>query len=109
HGIMFMICSTTSWACGARGISLLREFQAEYKNGDAIPSAHVRLNAKLVRLPQRVIVATKSAAFSTKAKSGALIDAVHAFDESLGRVLKQIVEWALSAVPPKLQNSPRLR
>lgn len=87
----------------------LREFQAEYKNGDAIPSAHVRLNAKLVRLPQRVIVATRNADYSTKAKSGALIDVVHAFDESLGKVLKDIVEWALSAVPPKLQNSPRLR
>ena len=87
----------------------LREFQAEYKNGAVIPSAHVRLNAKLVRLPQRVIVATKNAVSSTKAKSGGLIDVVHAFDDSLGHVLKDIVEWGLTAVPPKLQKRLRRR
>jgi len=87
----------------------LREFQAEYKEGEATPSAHVRLNAKLVRLPRRVIVATKNADFSMKAKSGRLGDVVRAFDESLGNVLKDIVEWALTAVPPKLQNRPRRR
>ncbi len=87
----------------------LREFQAEYKEGEVTPFAHVRLNAKLVRLPQRVIVATKNADFSTKAKSGRLGEVVRAFDESLGRVLKEIVEWALAAVPPKLQNRPRRR
>jgi len=87
----------------------LREFQAEYKNGEATPYAHVRLNAKLVRLPQRVIVATKTSDFSSKAKSGGLNEVVHAFDDALGKVLKNIVEWALTAAPPKLRNNPRLR
>jgi cholesterol transport system auxiliary component len=87
----------------------LREFQAEFKDGQKTPSAHVRLNAKLVRLPQRIIVATKNATSTTKAKSGALIEVVKAFDESLGDVLKDIVEWGLTAVPPKLQNRPRRR
>jgi cholesterol transport system auxiliary component len=87
----------------------LREFQAEYNNGEAIPSAHVRLNAKLVRLPQRVIVATKNADYSTKAKSGSLVDVVHAFDDALGRALKSIVEWTLTAAPPKLHNRARRR
>ena len=87
----------------------LREFQAEYRNGAPVPSAHVRLNAKLVRLPQHIIVATKNATFSTEAKSGGLIDIVLAFDESLGKILKDIVEWGLTAVPPKLQKRPRRR
>ncbi len=87
----------------------LREFQAEYKDGEATPSAHVRLNAKLVRLPQRVIVATKNADFSIKAKGGGLGEVVRAFDKSLGSALKVIVEWALSAVPPKLHDRPRRR
>ena len=87
----------------------LREFQAEYMGGVATPSAHVRLNAKLVRLPQRVIVATKNADYSTRSKSGGLEDVVRAFDESLGKVLKDIVEWALAAVPPKLENPLRRR
>jgi cholesterol transport system auxiliary component len=87
----------------------LREFQAEYKDGEASPSAHVRLNAKLVRLPQRVIVATKNADFSKKAKIGGLSEVVRAFDDALGNALKTIVEWALTAVPPKLHNRPRRR
>ena len=87
----------------------LREFQAEYKEGQGTPFAHVRLKAKLVRLPQRVIVAAKNADFSMKAKGGGLGEVVRAFDEALGSALKVIVEWALSAVPPKLQNRPRRR
>ena len=35
----------------------LREFQAEYL-GEGPPRGRVRLNAKLVRMPQRTIVAT---------------------------------------------------
>jgi cholesterol transport system auxiliary component len=84
----------------------LREFQAEFINGATIPRAHVRINAKLVRLPQRVIVAAKDAAFSVSAKSGQLDHIVGAFDESLGKVLKDIVEWALTTVPPTLENRP---
>jgi cholesterol transport system auxiliary component len=85
----------------------LREFQAEYHNGTSVPSAHVRLNAKLVRLPQRTIVATKNADTLSKAKSGRLDDVVLAFDQALGTVLKDIVEWALTSVPPKLSNRQR--
>jgi cholesterol transport system auxiliary component len=87
----------------------LREFQAEQTAGEALPSAHVRLNAKLVRLPQRTIVATKNADFSIKAKNGGLSEVVRAFDDALGKALKTIVEWALTAVPPKLHNRPRPR
>lgn len=87
----------------------LREFQAEYKDGEITPSAHVRLNAKLVRLPQRFIVGTKNSDFSIKAKSGGLSETVHAFDEALGKALKDIVEWTLTAAPPKLQNRSRRR
>lgn len=87
----------------------LREFQAEYRTGEAVPLAHVRLNAKLIRLPQRVIVATRNADSSIRAESGQLNAIVRAFDESLGNVLKDIVEWALTAVPPRLANRPGRR
>lgn len=87
----------------------LREFQAEYKDGETSPSAHVRLNAKLVRLPQRVIVATKNAEFSVTAKGASLDEVVRAFDAALGKALKVVVEWTLTAAPPKLQNRPRRR
>lgn len=82
----------------------LREFQAEYINGEALPSAHVRLNAKMVRLPQRVIVAANTADYSARARSGRMADVVQAFDEALGKTLKTTVEWALTAVPPKLRD-----
>lgn len=87
----------------------LREFQAEYASGDILPSAHVRLNAKLVRLPQRVIVATKNAEFTVKSERTGLNNIVRAFDRSLGKALKAVVEWTLTAVPPKVENRPRRR
>lgn len=79
----------------------LREFQAEYKSPDATPRAHVRLIGKLVRMPQREIVATTTAEEFAPASANTLNDVVDAFDEALGVVLKRMVVWALTAVPPE--------
>jgi cholesterol transport system auxiliary component len=80
-------------------VTELREFQAEYE-GKAAPKVRVRLNAKLVRMPQRVIVANHTSESVIAATDGSLEAVVHAFDEALGKVLKRIVEWTLTAVPP---------
>jgi cholesterol transport system auxiliary component len=85
----------------------LREFQAEYDGPSTVPSAHVRLNAKLVRLPQRVIVGTVSADYSVKAQGSRLEDVVRGFDVSLGKSLKKIVEWTLTKVPPTVSRGRR--
>lgn len=72
----------------------LREFQAEYMSGP-IPVAHVRINAKLVRLPDRVIVANESFAAKTEATADTIFDVVTAFDAALGSVMKDLVRWTL--------------
>jgi len=74
----------------------LREFQAEYQ-GDGNPIVRVRLIAKLVKLPERAIIASHAAEEIVRAKGPDVEDVVAAFDDALGKVLKSIVEWALRA------------
>ncbi len=74
----------------------LREFQAEYQ-GDGNPIVRVRLIAKLVKLPERAIIASHAAEEIVRAKGPEVEDVVVAFDDALGKVLKSIVEWTLRA------------
>ncbi|NKB22602.1 MAG: hypothetical protein GKS01_19110 [Alphaproteobacteria bacterium] len=86
-------------------ITDLREFQSELvPKGN--PVAHVRINAKLVRFPDRVIVATLSADEKVPADGGKLPNVIQAFDKALGRALKKIVVWGLTVVP---SENPRGR
>ena len=75
--------------------SELRELQAEYGKGGA-PEAHVALNVKMVAMPLRDIIASES--FGTRVAAGAdrMDDVVLAFDEALGKVLRDIVEWSIA-------------
>lgn len=72
----------------------LREFQAQY-SGDGPPDAHVRINAKLVRMPQRAIIGSKRFEARIKASADNLDDIALAFDEALGKTLKELVGWTL--------------
>ncbi len=81
-------------------LSDLREFQAEY-DGQSTPLVRVRLSAKLVKMPQRTIIATLTAEHTTRAKGTDLESVVWAFDAALGKSIKRIVEWALTAAPTK--------
>ena len=74
----------------------LREFQAEL-SADGRPTVRVRINAKLVKMPERIIIAAFKSERAVEAESGDLISVVQAFDTALGKVLKQVVEWALKA------------
>lgn len=78
----------------------LREFQAEYFGGDA-PKVRVRINAKLVRMPQRDIIATTTIERTEPAADRSLDAVVEAFDQALGKVIKRIVEWTLRSAPPR--------
>ena len=81
-------------------LSDLREFQAEY-DGQSTPLVRVRLSAKLVKMPQRTIIATLTAEHTVRAKGTDLESVVWAFDAALGKSIKRIVEWALTAAPTK--------
>lgn len=73
----------------------LREFQAEYRDGNVAPTAHVRINAKLIKQPRRQIIASRAFEARIKAASGSMGDIVRAFDAALGKVLRGLVEWTL--------------
>jgi len=82
-------------------ISELREFQAEYKQGmSALPTVHVRLNAKLIVQPQQIIVASRTFDVEQPVAVNKMPEIITAFDDALGRTMKQLVEWVLS------QNNP---
>jgi len=87
----------------------LREFQAEYSNrgltkkalekaenkNAAGPTVRVSLNAKLVKMPERTIIASRTFEFVVVANSNGMEEIVAAFDEALGKALKRIVQWTL--------------
>lgn len=74
--------------------SELRELQAVYYDG-GLPEAWVRINAKLVEMPRRAIVASQSFEAKTTATVDAMPEIVAAFDEASGKVLRRLVEWTL--------------
>ncbi|HEX6093231.1 MAG TPA: ABC-type transport auxiliary lipoprotein family protein [Dongiaceae bacterium] len=91
-------------AVGREGVGLrpdyvlktdLREFEAIYEDGSPNPVIWVRINAKVVKMPERRIVS--SATFERREASAGtkLPDIVAAFDEALGHTLKRIVLFVL--------------
>jgi len=75
--------------------SELREFQAEYFGG-TLPSVRIAINAKLVQLPRRTIIGSKSFEAIAPAKADTMSEIINAYDEALGSVLKHLVEWTLT-------------
>jgi len=74
----------------------LRDFQAEYATGAATPSAHVRLIAKLVQMPDRRITRTVTAEATAPAASKDMAAIVVAFEQALGQALSQVVAGILA-------------
>lgn len=73
----------------------LREFQAEYFDGAEIPTINVRVNVKMVQMPQRTITASQGFETKRPAPSNRMSDIVHTFDAALGIVLRDVVVWTL--------------
>ena len=74
-------------------VSDLRAFQLN--RGAGPDMVRVRLNAQLLRMPERDPVGRESFA-ADRAPAGSGIDAVvAAFDEALGRVMKELVAWTI--------------
>jgi len=84
----------------------LREFQAEYDkrlpDGTKVlgpnapaPWARVRINVKLVKMPQREIIATQTFERRIRAAENTMSEIIGAFDAALGGALKSIVVWTL--------------
>lgn len=75
--------------------SELRDFQAEFSGPN--PTAHLRLAAKLVRMPDRRIVATANIDQRVPASGGSLAQIVDAFDRAAGKAFEQVVVSVLTA------------
>ncbi len=72
----------------------LREFQAQ-RDGDQ-QKVVVAINARLVQMPDRKIVAVEQFSSMAMAPAGALDPVIDAFDQALGKVLKRLVIWTLT-------------
>ncbi len=77
----------------------LREFQAETYHGPK-PVARVRVNAKIIRMPERQIIGSASFERCREADGTDVPQVVAAFDDALGAVLRRMVGWVLTTPPP---------
>lgn len=73
----------------------LREFQAMLRPGGSTAEAVVALSVKLVAQPRQQIIASASFDRRVTARGTGLLDVVAAFDEALGHVLRETVQWTL--------------
>lgn len=72
----------------------LREFEADYTRG-SVPSVLVRMNVKLIKMPERTIVGSATFESRIEAEGTSMEAIVTAYNEALGKVLKRTVEWTL--------------
>ena len=72
----------------------LREFQVE-RFDVPVETPRVRINAKLVRIPEREIIASENFEMVYQSGSSDFDTVILAFDEALGTVLRDLVEWTL--------------
>lgn len=85
----------------------LRNFEAVYDSPDGAPRVVVRLDPKLVRLPELRIIAQGSVTREARAAANSVADIVHAFDVALGEAAQQVVIWAVTN--PALSERGRAR
>jgi len=71
------------------------DFQAIYDSPDGAPRTATRFNAKLVRIPERRIIAQMSVSREAKAAANAMPEIVRAFDSALGSAVEEIVTGTL--------------
>ncbi|QDO99169.1 hypothetical protein FNB15_18655 [Ferrovibrio terrae] len=74
----------------------LREFQAVLKEGQAAPEVIIVLQVKLIAQPRQQIVASATFERRAVAKSAGILNVVEAFDDALGKILRDTVAWAMT-------------
>jgi cholesterol transport system auxiliary component len=78
----------------------LRNFEAMYFY-QGTPIAHVRIVAKLVRMPDRQIIGVATFERCVRARADKIPKVVEAFDQALGAVIKALVAWTLRTPPAR--------
>jgi cholesterol transport system auxiliary component len=73
----------------------LRKFEAIYDAPLGPPVISVILNVRLVKMPEREIIATTTFNRRERATENTMPAIIDAFDETLGGVLKRVIEWTM--------------
>jgi cholesterol transport system auxiliary component len=76
--------------------SELRHFQADYQTADGPPTVTVRIVARLVKLPDRVIIAEHREEQQQLATRNEMEPIIAAFAGALGQALQNVVVWTLT-------------
>lgn len=79
-------------------ISELREFQAVVRDEGGPLEVHIQLNMKIVKEPQGLIIASQSFSHDAVAASDDMLEVVSAFDEALGKAMRDAVEWTVRRI-----------
>ena len=78
----------------------LRDFEARYDQPDGIPTAVVRLEAKMAAMHGGSIMANLKASHQVQATQNSVAAVIQAMDAALGQALSEIVNWTLSQSAP---------
>jgi cholesterol transport system auxiliary component len=76
------------------------DFEARYDTPDAAPQIVVGIQAKLMRMPQREIVASLNVRQQAQASANVLDAIVLGFNQATGAAVAQIANWTLNAPAP---------
>jgi cholesterol transport system auxiliary component len=71
----------------------IRNFEVEYVPEGASPRVHIV--AKLIKMPEREIIADRTCDYKQPASSDQLEQIVESYNDVLGRCMRRIVEWTL--------------
>lgn len=74
----------------------IRDFQAVYDSSDARPHVVVALDARLVQMPSRKIIAHTMVRRDARATANTLDAIVQAYDAALGEAAVAVVSWTVS-------------
>lgn len=74
----------------------LRDFEAVYDSPNGSPRVSVGFTAKLIKIPERNIVAQTTITRQATAAANEVPAVVHAFDEALGAAADEVVHWAVT-------------
>lgn len=73
----------------------LRHFEAVYTDNTTAPKVRIEINAKLVRLPDRSILAQRSFTAALPAQRNQVPAIVEDFDAALHDVMRKVIAWTL--------------
>jgi len=90
-------------------ISELRRFEAVYTADGGAPTVHAGLATRLVRMPDRVIIAEEAAERSAQAGENRMGPIVVAFGQALDALAQHVVGWTLRRIAADSASPGRRR